>query len=110
MSPTPVVPLRPGLFTRLGNRELLEPNTPFAVNAGTALVRNFASAPGAAETRLALPTKPPKEPPIVGGGVKDNPKGLGEAVTVPKIMFRANFQFVFFQNFRIFHIHLTQIT
>lgn len=79
-----VVPPRPGLPTRLGNRELLEPKTPLAVNAGTALARNLASAPGAAETRLAPPTNPPKDPPKVGGGVKDKPNGLGDAVTVPR--------------------------
>lgn len=77
------VPPRPGLPTRLGKRELLEPNTPLAVKAGTALVRNLASAPGAADTLLAPPTRPPKDPPKVGGGVNDNPKGLGDAVTVP---------------------------
>lgn len=76
-------PPRPGLPTRLGNRELLEPNTPLAVRAGTALARNLASAPGAADTRLAPPTRPPRDPPKVGGGVNDNPKGLGDAVTVP---------------------------
>lgn len=78
-----VAPPRPGLPTRLGNRELLEPNTPLAVKAGTALARNLASAPGAADTRLAPPTSPPKDPPKVGGGVNDNPNGLGDAVTVP---------------------------
>lgn len=82
-SPTPLAPLLPGLPTKFGKRELLDPKTPFAVRAGTALVLNFASAPGAAETRFAPPTRPPKEPPIDGGGVNDNPKGLGDAVTVP---------------------------
>lgn len=76
-------PPRPGLPTRLGNRELLEPNTPLAVKAGTALARNLASAPGAADTRLAPPTRPPRDPPKVGGGVNDSPRGLGDAVTVP---------------------------
>lgn len=83
LSPMLVVPLRPGLPTKLGKRELLEPKTPLAVKAGTALARNLASAPGAADTRLAPPTSPPKDPPKVGGGVKDNPNGLGDAVTVP---------------------------
>lgn len=78
-----VVPPRPGLPTKFGKRELLEPKTPLAVKAGTALARNLASAPGAADTRLAPPTSPPKDPPKVGGGVKDNPNGLGDAVTVP---------------------------
>lgn len=84
MSPTPDAALRPGFPTKFGKRELLDPNTPFAVKVGTALVRNLASAPGAADTRLAPPTRPPNDPPIVGGGVKESPKGLGEAVTVPK--------------------------
>lgn len=85
LSPTPVVPLRPGFPTKVGNSELLDPKTPLAVRAGTALARNLASAPGAAETRLAPPTNPPKDPPRAGGGeaVKDNPSGLGDAVTVP---------------------------
>lgn len=84
LSPIFVAPVRPALPTKFGNRELLEPKTPLAVNAGTALARNLASAPGAADTRFAPPTSPPKDPPKVGGGVKDNPNGLGEAVTVPK--------------------------
>ena len=83
-SPTPLAPPLPGLPTKFGKRELLDPKTPLAVNVGTALLLNFASAPGAAETRLAPPTKPPKDPPIVGGGVRDNPRGLGDAVTVPE--------------------------
>lgn len=83
LSPMLAVPLRPGLPTKLGNRELPDPNTPLDVKAGTALARNFASAPGAADTLLAPPTKVPKDPPMVGGGVNDNPNGLGDAVTVP---------------------------
>jgi hypothetical protein len=81
--PTPAAPPRPGLPTRFGKRELLEPKTPLVVRAGTALVRNLASAPGAAETRFAPPTRPPREPPMEGGGVRERPRGLGEAVTVP---------------------------
>lgn len=88
LSPILVALPRPGFATKFGNRELLEPNTPFAASApGTALARNFASAPGAADTRFGPPTRPPREPPSVGGGVNERPRGLGDPVTDPEIEF-----------------------
>lgn len=85
---------RPGLVTKVGNRELVDPNPPFAASVpGKALARNFASAPGAADTRFEPLTRPPSEPPSVGGGVNERPKGLGDAVTVPKIIFNLYIHF-----------------